>query len=75
MHSGSANLQGVQAEVRSAVGVGEAMGWLQQRARRGSSVVPAAGDAAKERTCRRFYAALILKDLIDEVMQAPALRL
>lgn len=62
-----ANLQGVQAEVRSAVGVGEAMGWLQQRARRGPSAVPSASDIDKERTCRRFYAALILKDLIDEV--------
>lgn len=57
----------MQAEVRSAVGVGEAMGWLQQRARRGPSAVPSPDDADRERTCRRFYAALILKDLIDEV--------
>lgn len=63
-------LQGVQAEVRGAVGVGEAMGWLQQRARRGPSAVPSPEDVEKERTCRRFYAALILKELIDEVRPA-----
>lgn len=50
-------------EVRELVHVN--MGWLSARQRSGAALSEAAQE--KERICLRFYAALVLLDLISEV--------
>lgn len=69
-HAGACNLffaadsrQGAMAEVRDLVGV--TMDFVDSRRHRGRALTDAAKDS--ERGCLRFYAALVLRDLIQEV--------
>ena len=56
--------QGPQEKVARLVGV--KIGWLQDKANYGGPVQPKDEDTA--RICTRFYAALVLNDLIQEVL-------